>query len=345
MRPSLPIPCRSALAGTLVLLGLAGCGGKQDLPTLTPADVGVTEVPAGVARLERTGPVRTYAGPARLEVVSQDPLHLRLEDYALAEPLELVVASRAPVTFSRPAGQLADDTGTFLEDDGKLLLSVERTWAAGSPWEGQVEQLVIVGRTAPTPIAPPRDWLASGTTLFYGLTLDDKPITRMVPMGVMVTVEDGADGSRVLRWQADVDPDMQVDDTTERYHVGVLTVPAELVESGATHADRFDSPGDRVADAGSLFLSRQARRTLSSMGAAAFADADVPDGSLLTAWGRLSVPLQADDALWSVPATVARFGDGRGTFVIADDAEHPLILSAKRPGSHLRLLAIGRPTP
>jgi hypothetical protein len=51
---------------------------------------------------------------------------------------------------------------------------------------------------------------------------------------------------------------------------------------------------------------------------------------------------QADDNLWSIPATVAVASGGAAVYVVADDADAPLLLSARRPGWSMRLMAIGR---
>lgn len=327
------------VASLLALTALisTGCAKKTRLEELSLEGIGLPPAPTTAARLEVTGGLRSYAGPARLEVKAEQPLHLLLEDFELAEPVEILVASRSPVRFGQPLGPQWTDTGTFLDTGDELLISLQRTWS-----DDRTEQIVVVGRIAPEPIDPPRDWLSPGTTLFYGLTYDDKPITKLVPMGLMVTVEDAGDDGRVFSWQVDVDPNAEVDDTTQRYRTGRRTISAETAERGGLHSDRFVDGEDTVAHT-SLFAPRQARRTLTSMGAAAWQDQDAPGSELLTAVGSLTVTVQADDALWTVPATVARVRDAGSLYVIADDDTDPLILWARRPGWSMRLMAIGRP--
>ena len=329
---------RAAIA-VLALCLAPACGKPARLAELQVQDLGLPPPPTTAARLEISGDLRTYAGPARLEVKATEPLHLLLEDLALAEPVEILVEQRSPARFGQPLGPQWTDTGTFLETEGKLLLSLQRTWA-----DGRQERIVVVGHTAPEPIAPPRDWLTPGTTLFYGLTYDDKPITRLVPRGVMVTVVEAPDGARLLSWQADIDPDAEVEDTTRRTRGGRRSIPAEVAERGPGHSDLFVE-GDDTAPHTSVFLPRQARRTLSSMGAAAWMDEGAPGAALLSAEGSVVMTIQADDALWRVPATVARAGADGPLYVIADDARDPLLLWARRPGWTMRLMAIGRPTP
>jgi len=330
------------LAIAVLLLG--ACPHAARLPELRVADLGLPAPPTTAAHLEISGGDRSYSGPARLEVVSAQPLYLRLEDLALAEPLEILVDQRSPVHFGQPLGPQFTDTGTFLETDGRLLFSLTRTWDAASERAGEQDRIVVVGRLAPKTQKPPRDWLAPGTTLFYGLTWDDKPITKLVPLGLMVTLEAAPDGGRVLAWQADVDPDAEVEDTTQRTRRGRREIPPEVAEAAASYADDFEGGGD-VSDHASLFVPRQARRTLSSMGVAAWHDSQAPSSGLLQAQGSLSLTIQADDALWSIPATVARVQDSGATYLIADDPHDPLLLYASRPGWSMRLMAIGRPAP
>ncbi|NOY25289.1 MAG: hypothetical protein GXP62_05400, partial [Oligoflexia bacterium] len=212
--------CFPACFRACVLLGLAasilaGCAKSSRFAELRAEDIGLPGPPTTVARLEISGDLRTYAGPALLEVKSSQPLHLLLEDLELAQPLEILVESTDPVRFGQPLGPQWSDSGTFLETHGKLLISLERTWA-----DQRHEHIVVVGQLEPTPIKPPRDWLRPGTTLFYGLTYNDKPITKLVPMGLMVTLEDAPDGGRAFSWLADVDPNAEVEDTTQRYRQG-----------------------------------------------------------------------------------------------------------------------------
>lgn len=319
---------------------LGGCArsGARSKVDLDQLDLGLPEPPEMAAHLDVKGDLRTYAGPARMELKAREPLHLLLEDFALAEPLEIVVESRSPVVFGQPMGDRFTDAGTFLEQEDRLLISLGRTWDDGSS-----EQIVVVGRLAPQPQAVPRDWLQPGTRLFYGLTWEDKPITKQVPMGLMITIGQGAgDGSRVLDWQADVDPDAQVEDTWIRYRTGRVTVPAAVAESGPAHSDLFED-GDDILDHSTVFVPRQALRTLGSMGAAAWQDLDAPGTGLLERVGSLTVTLQADDVLWRVPAVAARVEDSGAVYVIADDLRDPLLLSAVRPGWSMKLMAVGRP--
>ncbi len=336
MTPRVP-----ASAVLLVIAGLllGGCK-KSGGPTATGLDglaLDLPQPPTMAAHLQIEGDLRSYEGPARLEVKSEAPLHLLLEDLALAEPLEIIVEEGDPVRFGQPMGERFTDSGTFLRQDARLLISLERAWS-----DGRDERIVVVGSLAPQPQALPRDWMAPGTRLFYGLSYDDKPITRLVPMGLMVTVLPAPEGGRHLSWRADVDPDAQVDDTRVRYRSGELFIPPDVVESGAEHSDR-PAEGRTTADATSFFVPRQAARTLANLGAAAWRDRDAPGAGLLELAGQVQVTLQADDVLWTVPARVATVKDAGAVYVIADDPRDPLLLSVTRPGWSMKLMAIGRP--
>lgn len=329
------------LLGALLLPAAPALAGKKAArgELLRTEELGLPPAPTTAARLEIHGDLRDYAGPARLELLSEAPLHLRLTDLAEAEPTELLVESREPVRFGALPGGRFQDRGSLVSAKGKLLLSVQRAWT-----DGRSEQIVVVGRLAPRPQSPPRDWLRPGTTLFYGISLDDKPITRHEPLGLMVTIEPAEEGARRLSWQADIDPDSQIEDTTLRRTRGERLVPAAIAERGARHSDHLTAPlAGEAEDSTALFASRQARRTLTSMGAAAWQDRDLPDHHLLRAQGPTRLIVQADDALWEIPATAARTEDGGALYLIAEDAQDPLILYARRPGWTLRLLAIGRP--
>jgi len=335
-------PMRAALL--LLMLGClpahAGKGKRARVEEVRVEDLGLPPAPTTAARLEISGDLRSFAGPARLELLSSEPLHLRLHDLAEAEPTEILVESLSPVQLGRPPGASFQDSGSVVASAGKLLLSLQRAWP-----DGRSERIVVVGRVDPKPISTPRDWLAPGTTLFYGITLDDKPITRQVPLGLMVTIEAAPDGGRQLSWQGDVDPDSQVEDTTLRAWGGRRLIPAEVAERGGRHSDRFDVAGESQVETTSIFASRQARRTLSSMGAAAWQDAEVPGSALLRAIGQTELTVQADDALWRVPATAAKADEDGTLYLIATDEQDPLILYARRPGWTMSLLAIGRPAP
>lgn len=326
----------------LVSLGLspasAGKPKRSKVELVSASDLGLPAPPTTAARLEITGEEHSYAGPARLELLSTDPLHLRLHDLAEAEPVEILVESASPARLGLPPGATWTDTGSVVVSDDKLLLSLQRAWP-----DGRAERIVVVGRVDPQPMNTPRGWLEPGTTLFYGITLDDKPITRQVPLGLMVTIEAALGGARSLAWKGDVDPDAQVDDTTLRAWGGRRLIAAEVAERGVQHSDRFTVPGEQQVETTSLFASRQARRTLTSMGAAAWQDQDIAGSTLLRAVGQTELIVQADDALWRVPATAARADGDDSLYVIASDEQDPLILYARRPGWTLQLLAIGRP--
>lgn len=329
----------------LVLLPVAAFGlgpacarsGRPSPPELAGLDLGLPAPPAMVAHLEISGDLREYAGPARMERKSIEPLHLLLEDFALAEPLEILVDPQAPGRFGQPMGQRFTDRGSFLDEGDRVLLSLAREWD-----DGAQEQIIVVGRLSPQPQRPPRDWLAPGTRLFYGLSFDDKPITGLVPLGLMLTVEAAPPGERLLSWQAEVDPDAQVDDSRLRLRSGRVHLSAEVAERGTAHSDLLVE-GEQELDHTAFFVPRQAARNLASLGAAAWLDRDAPGTGVLESLGTLTVTLQADDALWSVPGRVARVSDTGAVYVIADDPESPLLISAVRPGWRMRLMAIGRP--
>lgn len=355
----------------LVAIVFAGCGGHK--PPSSPvafaaeaSDLFLPPVPTRTAHLEYVGPDRSYSGPARLDVFSSlgggesasqrageihdtdAPITLRLEDFDIAEDLEVVLASFDPPSFGKAPGIPAVDQGSFARDHDRLLIHFTRRLP---PPDAGIAKVTIVADLAPTPQRPPKDWLAPGTTLYYGITLDDKPITKLVPMGLNVTIADpssdprAAGGGRVFDWQADFDPAASAQFTGERYMWGHRVMPARVADKAVKHSDVFEAPpgglADERVDATCIFLPRAAMRNLQAYGAAAWDDVELGAPGLLQRVSRRQVEVQADDAVWTIPAMVARAG--QATYVVAEDTRDPLILSAVRPSRKMRLMAIGRP--
>ncbi len=334
MRPTLP---RLVLLLAPLLAGCPKSGGGPPV-TLTAETLSLPPVPAVIGQVEVEAAHRKGQSPARVTVLSEkNPLKLRLEDFDQGEIFEVVLEAEGdPATFGQAPGTVAPDTGKALRSGGRLDLDLARQEPTGS------SRLAIHIDRAPIPSPPPAGWLAPGTVLFYGLTLDDKPITKEIPMALTVRLGAGSDGSRVLTWKADIDPLAQKVVTGERSKSGRRVVPAAVVQSGSRLDDRFGR-GDDVPDANSLFLSRSQLQGVKNLGGAALQDVEIGSAGVLVRGLALNVPVQADAELWSVPAVAAWAYGGDAVYVVADDDENPLLLSVSRPGATLRLMAIGRP--
>lgn len=290
------------------------------------------------ARLEYQGADREYFGPAVLTVEGDElPYVLQVEDFELAELFEFRVNSIQPVVFGAVAGNLWSDAGTFVWTGNRMVASLTRTFPGGEP-----AKVVILGNTDPQAQAPPSTWLDAGTRLYFGITYDDKPITRLVPEGFNVLLRENGD-RRVLQWIGDLDPATQVDVTGELFRSGVRVISPQAVESATVFEDRFMEDDEEEVAFTSLFLSRQTYRTLSTYGGAAFQDAALDEPGVLERLSRTEVVIQADDNLWLLPATVAQVHGGLASYLIADFEDHALVLAAARPGYQVRLMAIGRP--
>jgi hypothetical protein len=327
---------------SLSLLLLASCGEKKPPVVATPVDVSalyLEPTPAVVGRMTIVRDDRKWAGPARVAVQNpRSPLRLTAEDLELAELVEIEVTSDTPTEFAQVAGTIAADVGTLSRDGDRLSVAFDRSLPTETPMhvELHVDQ-------APVAVDAPDDWLRPGTTLYYGVSYDDKPITHVVPMAFTVRVGAGSDGSRMLSWSADIDPNRLLDVTYDRIKTGRRQVPAEQVEGGVRHSDAF-LRGNDIGDATSIFLSRKTLADLHALGGAAFHDLEVSDTEgVLVRKAELDVTVQVDDGLWTLSTLVALAHGGDGTYVIADDADHPLLLSAKRPGYGMKLMAIGQP--
>ena len=328
-----------ASSTALLTLLLTACGGAKPVASAAsaPANLLLPPTPTTVARLELAAGERHYAGPARIDVRSATaPVHLMVEDFELAEPIEVLVDPGPPARFTPVAGNTWVDEGSYVNSGDRMVFTFTRTPTVGTP-----ARIVVLANLKPTPQAPPRDWLRPGTTLYYGLSYDDKPITAHVPMGLRVTVQAADAGAWALDWVADLDPATQKSISGALFERGVLRIPAAVAEKAATHDDRL-VVGDVETSSTSVFLPRSARRNLTAYGAAAWEDLAVGPAGLIQRVDQRSVVVQADDTIWAIPATVAVAAGGEAVYVVADDADAPLLLSARRPGWSMRLMAIGR---
>lgn len=326
----------------LLPLALAGCGEKKP-PKAAPVQIDVSSlylepVPEVVGRMTVVRPDRTWTGPARISLKSnKSPLKVEAEDLDLAEIYEIQLEAEEPVTYAQVVGTIAADTGTFQRVEDRMEFSLDRSLPTEVPLH-----LDLVVDPSPDTTPRPDDWMKPGTTLYYGVSFDDTPITQVVPMALTVKVGAGSDGSRMLSWKADIDPHKQLDVTYDRIKSGRRQIPAAQVADGVKHSDAF-LRGNDIAEATSIFVSKKALADLKGLGGAAFHDEEVGPQGVLVRQAELPVTVQADDGLWTIDTLVAFTHGGKGVYVIADDAENPLLVSATRPGYQMKLLAIGRP--
>lgn len=326
----------------LAFLVFAGCGGKRpptaDGVQIDPANLYLEPVPSVVGRMRVVRPDRSWSGPARIAINQVGAaMVLEAEDLALAEIYEVHLESEEPVVFGQVVGTTAPDHGTFDRDEGRMTFSLDRSLPTEVPLH-----LELVVDSSPDVAPRPPDWMRPGTTLFYGVAFDDTPITQVVPMALTVRVGAGSDGSRLLSWTADIDPHKQINGTYARLESGRRQVPAGQVATGVKHSDAF-LQGNDITDATSIFVSKKALADLQGFGGAAFHDIEVGSQDVLMRQAGLDVTVQADDGLWTIEALIATTHGGKGTYVIANDPDQPLLLSAVRPGYRMKLLAIGRP--
>ncbi len=330
--------------GSAVLMGCAGGKG----PVAPPVDVDTLDlflepVPAAAGYLHYAGPTRSYRGPVRAEVTnSADPLSFEFEDFAEAEVIRVSVLSADPPAFGRGPGGEWIDVGSYEHRGSVHTLQLDRAWG-----DGRQAKMLLELDLQPTPQAPPSDWLQPGTRLFYGVAFTDKPITKIVPMGVMVTIEEPDEpGGWTFSWRADLDENTRTDVRGRTWQQGRRRVSAELAESSSRHADGFDEtvPDSFYEGATSVFLSRSTARNLSTYGGAAFDDAALEGTSVMERVAEKEVVLRADGDLWSVPAWITTVNKGEGVYVVAQDLEAPLLLSASRPEWQMRLMAVATPT-
>ncbi len=329
-------------AGCIVLAVVCGCGPKkapiQQKPEVDPSTLFLEPVPTATATLTLKAPERTWSGPTRIQVSeSRKPWKIEMEDFETADPIEVCISSLDPLTFCA-APEAKSDAGTVTLADDQLSLTLERVG-----YDDKTRSIVVRADLSPEPKAPPADWLASGTRLYFGRAFDAKPITLTVPMALNVRLGSASDGSRVFTWTADIDVLDEVEISGQSTRTGRRMVPTAAVNEASRHSDAFFK-GESIADnTGSLFLSRKTLADAIRYGGAAFHDEELSAEGVLVVTGKTSVTVQADDGLWKIPAVVAVVNGGEGVYIVADDPENPLILSAIRPGYRVRLMAVGRP--
>lgn len=334
-----PPALRPSRAAALALVLAACAGGKAPTPVdLESLDLFLEPVPQATGLLEYRSPGRTYAGPARVEITGTDPLSVEAEDFDEAELLRFTVISEAPPAYRRGPGGEWIDIGGFVRDGDRFRIDVDRAWGDGR----QAEVDLAVDMSAEAQPAP-TGWLRPGTRLFYGVAFDDKPITRIVPMGVTVTVEEPAEeGGFAFSWRADLDENTRTDVRGRTWQQGRRQVSAEAIQAGIRVADRFDetAPDSFFEGASSLVLPLSVARNLETYGGAGFEDADLDNKAVLERLQEREVQLRADGGLWTLPAWVTATSGAEGVYVVLADPELPLLLTASRPGWKLRLMAI-----
>ncbi len=334
--------CRATLRAVGAAGLLAGCPKPAAGPGIAFEELSLPPVPASVAHVTWEGGPDGAAGraPAHLEVLQdRGPRHLRLEDRENARVFEVLLEEPGdPARFGQVPGASQPDQGRALVEGNRLSVDLTRNKGHHS------ERLQIVVVDAPEPTPPPDDWLRPGTVLFYGVTHDNKPITKVVPLALTVRLGVGSDGSRVLTWSADIDPEAEAQFTTARTRTGRNVIAKAIVEDGVRLDDGFVLDED-IPDANSLFLSQAQLQGVRQLGGASFHDEALGRSGVLVRAFDLQVDVQADAGMWSVPAVAAWTAGGEAVYVVAQDPTHPLLLSARRPGTTIRLLAIGTPAP
>jgi len=329
-----------------LLLGACAGGGP---PASPPLDLSSVELfleppPLATGSMRYVDALRTYDGPVRLEVESADlPIKVHFEDYALAEPFTVELVGDAPPVFGRGPGGAWIDIGEYFREGPRLRFDIERAWL-----DGRQATLDLSVDLEPKPKDAPADWLAPGTRLYYGLAFDDKPITKVVPMGLIVTMEGAAEeGGWAYSWEGDLDENTRTEVSGQTWQSGRREIAAAQAESGTRHVDRFEEnvPAEVFDGATGLLVSRSTVRNLGSYGGAGFDDADLGGSGVLERAGEQEIDVQVDGGIWRLPAWVAAVRGGEGIYVIAKHPEAPLILSASRPGWKMRLMAVSRPPP
>ena len=329
-------------AGLFLVCGLLGCPKKdpiQQKPEVDPATLFLEPVPEMVATLSIRSPERTWSGPTRIDAdLKSKPLQIELEDFDLAELVAICIEKTEPVTFCQALDAMKD-SGTVERTDTSLEVDLERVG-----YDDQTRHYELRVDAAPQTTAPPDNWLATGTTLYFGRAFDSKPVTKTIPLGLKVRLGSTSDGGRLFTWTADIDKMAEKEVTTDTQRSGRRMVGASAVESATKHSDAFLSSETTDAATGSLFLSRKTLADAIRYGGAAFHDTELSSEGVIVVTGRTHVTVQAGNELWRIPAVVAAVNSGEGVYVVADDAENPLILSATRPGYQIRLMAIGTPS-
>ena len=327
--------------GAGLLVGLSGCPKKspiQQKPEVDPSTLFLEPVPEITASLSIVGTDRTWSGPTRITLDPKArPLRIDLEDFEQALPVEICVEKVEPLTFCSAMEAMSDQGKLTLTDD-RLEVELQRVG-----YDEVTRKYQLQADLSPEATPPPDDWLAPGTRLYFGRAFDYKPVTRTVPMALNVRLGSASDGGRVMSWTADVDVLAETEMTGQTTRSGRRLVSAAVVEAATLHSDAFLSSESVNDDTGSLFLSRKTLADAIRYGGAAFHDTELSSEGVIVVTGRTSVTVQVDDGLWTSPAVVAAVNCGEGVYVVADDPDDPLILSASRPGYQIRLMAIGTP--
>lgn len=338
--PGWGAPRRARAPAGLLCALLVGCPKGppvQQKPEVDPATLFLEPVPAATATLARSGPEGASAGPARVELRPGKPWTVVLEDFDTALPVEICVESEAPARFCKAPEALSDE-GQISRDGDRVRVQLAR-----KGYDEQVRQIDATIDLKPVAAPRPDDWVRPGTTLHFGRAFDDKPVTRVVPMALTVRVGGASDGGRVLTWKADLDVNTQTEITGARTIEGRRLLGADAVAAGPRHSDAFTRGEDVAGDVTSLFLSKKTIADARKYGGAPFHDLELGGDGVLVVTGQTVVQVQAGAALWSIPALVCSTRDGEGVYVVADDPENPLVLSASRPGYRTRLMAIAPP--
>ena len=149
-------------------------------------------------------------------------------------------------------------------------------------------------------------------------------------------------GGWAWSWKADLDENTRTDVRGRTWQEGHRVVSEAVADDAKVHVDRFDetAPDGLFDDATSLILSRAVAKDLQTYGGSAFEDKDLGKEVVLERLQEREVQIRADDGLWSIPAWVTATNDGEGVYVVAADLDAPLVLSASRPGWHMRLMAV-----
>ncbi len=335
-------PTRAAFLGLWLSTLALGCPKKdpfQQKPEVDPATLFLEPVPAIVATLTIESPERQWAGPTRIDTnLKAKPLRIELEDFDQAEPVAMCIETIDPASFCQ-ALDASSDAGTVRRTDQRLEVDLHRVG-----YDEKDRRYELRVNLTPEESAPPEDWLAPGTTLYFGRAFDSKPVTKTIPLGLNVRLGSTSDGGRLFTWTADIDKRAEKEVTTATQRSGRRLLSAGVVESATQHSDAFLSPESMGDATGSLFLSRKTLADAIRYGGAAFHDSELSRAGVLVVTGRTHVTIQAGDGLWRIPAVVAAVNGGEGIYVVADDPEDPLILSASRPGYQIRLMAIGTPS-
>jgi hypothetical protein len=330
-----------AFSGLLALGLLAGCPKKQPVqqkPELDPSTLFLEPVPAATARVRFAGPGYDYVGPSRFERERVDDHWVYVfEDFERGQPIEVCIAKTEPTSFC-PAPEAMEDSGSLKADGDTEELRLER-----KGYDEQTRSLQAWIDLSPEATPPADDWIQTGTVLHFGRAFDDKPVTKTVPMALNVRVGATNDGGRVLTWTADIDVRDQTEITGDRTMEGRRLLSGEAVASSTQHSDAFTRGEDVSEDATSIFVSKKAVADAIKYGGAPFHDLELGAEGVLVVTGRTTVTVPADGGLWEIPALVATVGGGKAVYVIADDPDHPLILSATRPGYRIRLMAVSSP--